>query len=53
MNHKVTKEYMLDGLQDRIDRLSNEIWNRKYNTELLERNSNKKFNKRKYETNKI
>jgi hypothetical protein len=52
MNHKVTKEYMLDGLQDRIDRLSNEIWTRKNNIEMLEKNSNKKFNKRKYE-NKI
>ena len=48
MNHKITNEYILDSLQERIDKLAFQVWTRKYNTEPLEKENNKKFNQ-KYE----
>jgi hypothetical protein len=37
MNHVTTNEYMLEGLQERIDSLAYKIWSKKYekNTERL------------------
>lgn len=39
---------MTEGLQNRIDKLAYEIWNRRYQTELIERESNKKINAKNY-----
>lgn len=33
MNHVTSNEYMLEGLQKRIDRLAYEIWSKKYEKE--------------------
>ena len=33
MNHLTTNEYMLEGLQERIDRLAYKIWCKRYETE--------------------
>lgn len=30
MNHKVTREYMLENLQDRIDKLAFNLWSKSY-----------------------
>ena len=37
MNHKITTDYMTEGLQERIDRLAYKIWSKKYekNTKRL------------------
>jgi len=33
-----TKDYMLEGLQERIDRLAFKLWSKKYEREQTERN---------------
>jgi len=38
MNHVTTSEYMLEGLQERIDRLAFKLWSKKYEREQTERN---------------
>lgn len=53
MNHVTTNEYMLEGLQDRIDKLAFELWNRRYQTELIEKENNKKINAKNYRLNAI
>lgn len=53
MNHKVTKEYMLEGLQDRIDKLAYDLWNRDYITREMEKEKNSKINSKNYKLNHI
>jgi len=46
MNKGKTKEYMLEGIQERIDKLSYEIWSRKYREDqLAKEKKSKKLNK--------
>lgn len=46
MNHVTTNEYMLEGLQERIDRLAYKIWSKKYEKELEEKENHKIFNEK-------
>ena len=34
MNHPTTNEYMLEGLQERIDKLAYKIWSKRYEKRL-------------------
>jgi len=41
-----TKDYMLEGLQERIDKLAYEIWSKKYREKMLEKEKkSKRLNK--------